>query len=113
MDVLLAARPSAAPPAGSTTASPSRPAAAAVLGLEPGEANPVRIILAAQLRLRRYRRDRRRAAHRDHAAEMHRIAEARDLLLRQTVGQLTAQIGKLGGSRQRSKKPRSSGAGVG
>jgi len=93
MDVLLAARPSAAPPAGSTTASPSRPAAAAVLGLEPGEANPVRIILAAQLRLRRYRRDGRLAAHRDHADEMHRIAEARDQLLRRVLGRVRARIG--------------------
>jgi len=92
MDVLLAAPPSAAPPAGSPAASPSRPAAA-VLGLEPGEADPVRIILAAQLRLRRYRRGGRLAANRDQAAEMHRIAEARDQLLRRVLGRVRARIG--------------------
>ena len=98
MDALLAApsspRKSLPPPA-----SPPLPAAvpascspAAVLGLEPEEADPVRIILAAQLRLRRYRRDRRLALTPHEAAETRRIVEARDHLLSRAVGQLAAQL---------------------
>ena len=62
--------------------------ASAILGLDPGEADPVRIILAAQLRLRRCRRG-QVAGSRGTAAEVRRIIAARDMLLRQAVGSLT------------------------
>ena len=60
----------------------------AILGLDPGEADPVRIILAAQLRLRRCRRG-QVAGSRCTAAEVRQIIAARDTLLRQAVGSLT------------------------
>jgi hypothetical protein len=100
MDLLLAALPAAGRPLCPPLSGPSRRAAnlsrqvaAAVLGLEPGEADPVRIILAAQLRLRRYRRGWRPAASRDQVAEMHRIAAARDQLIWHAIGRVRARIG--------------------
>ncbi len=100
MDLLLSAPPAAAPPPCPPLSSPSRraanlsrPVAAAVLGLEPGEGDPVRIILAAQLRLRRIRRGWRPAASRDQVAEMQRIAAARDRLLWHALGRVRARIG--------------------
>lgn len=60
----------------------------AILGLEPGEVDPVRIILAAQLRLRRCRRG-QVAGSRCTAAEVRQIIAARDALLRHAVGSLT------------------------
>jgi hypothetical protein len=59
-----------------------------ILGLEPHEADPVRIILAAQLRLRRCRLG-QVAGSRGTAMEVRRIIAARDTLLRRTVGTLT------------------------
>ncbi len=59
-----------------------------ILGLEPGETDPVRIILAAQLRLRRCRRDQRGGGWRPPPAEIRQIVAARDSLLRQAVGGL-------------------------
>jgi hypothetical protein len=112
MDVLLAAQPAPALPPRPSAAGPSRRTAASVLGLEPEEADPVRIVQAAQLRLRRYRRGGRPAANRDHVAEMHRIAEARDQLLCQSVGQLTAQIRGSGSGRIGDCTPPASGPGV-
>lgn len=57
-----------------------------VLGLEPEETDPVTIILAAQLRLRRHRRH--TAAAEDGPAtseEVRRIVSARDTLLRRVM----------------------------
>jgi hypothetical protein len=59
-----------------------------ILGLEPHEADPVRIILAAQLRLRRCRLG-QVAGSRCTAMEVRRVIAARDALLRRTVGTLT------------------------
>jgi hypothetical protein len=73
----------------STSASGSRPDSE-VLGLDPGETAPVRIILAAQLRLRRCRgvqsaggipEGSDQTAH-----EVRRIVAARDALLARAVG---------------------------
>lgn len=66
-----------------------RPLQTAVLGLEPEETDPVAIILAAQLRLRRHRRQSpaRRPVRNgsDSTAEMRRIVFARDSLLQHVV----------------------------
>lgn len=64
---------------------------AEILGLEPGEADPVLIILAAQLRLRHCR-----SCHADRAAsyadrEVRRIVAARDALLQRAVGALAGR----------------------
>jgi hypothetical protein len=64
---------------------------AAVLGLEPGEADPVRIILAAQLRLRRCRRGNAATNAGPPGDEVRRIIAARDSLLRQAVGTLASR----------------------
>lgn len=64
---------------------------AEVLGLEPGETDPVRIILAAQLRLRRCRRDHPCGGCQLTPAEVRRIVAARDVLLRQAVGVLAGR----------------------
>ena len=61
---------------------------AEILGLEPDEADPVRIILAAQLRLRHCRRG-QVAGSRCTATEVRQIIAARDALLKQAVGSLT------------------------
>lgn len=61
---------------------------AEILGLEPHESDPVRIILAAQLRLRRFRHG-QTAGLPCTGAEVRRIIAARDALLRQAVGSLT------------------------
>lgn len=59
----------------------------AVLGLEPHENDPVRIILAAQLQLRRCRHG--EAVGRPcTTTEVRRIIAARDALLRRAVGRL-------------------------
>ena len=59
-----------------------------VLGLEPHDNDPVRIILAAQLQLRRYRRG--QAVGRPcTATEVRRIIAARDALLSRAVGSLS------------------------
>ena len=64
---------------------------AEILGLEPGETDPVRIILAAQLRLRRYRRDHPCGGCRPTPADVRRIVAARDALLRRAVGVLAGR----------------------
>lgn len=61
---------------------------AEILGLEPDEADPVRVILAAQLRLRQCRRG-QASNSRSTAAEVRRIIAARDALLQRAVGSLT------------------------
>lgn len=61
---------------------------AETLGLEPDEADPVRIILAAQLRLRSCRRG-QVAGSRCTPTEVRRIIAARDALLRRAVGSMT------------------------
>ncbi len=64
-----------------------RPAAHRVLGLPTGESDPVRIITAAQVRLRRWRRLMDRATDGRGAVgtvgRVQRIIQARDTLLRQ------------------------------
>lgn len=62
-----------------------------ILGLAPGEADPVRIILAAQLRLRRCR-----TGHDDREADgspgdIRQIVAARDRLLQRAVGALAGR----------------------
>jgi hypothetical protein len=64
---------------------------AAVLGLEPGETDPVRIILAAQLRLRCCRRVHSATGDRPAGPEVRRIIAARDSLLQQAVGTLAGR----------------------
>jgi hypothetical protein len=64
---------------------------AAVLGLEPDEADPVRIILAAQLRLRRCRRGDSATDEGPAGDEVRRIIAAREALLRQAVGTLASR----------------------
>jgi hypothetical protein len=64
---------------------------AAVLGLEPGEADPVRIIFAAHLRLRCCRQDHSAAGDRPAGAEVRRIIAARDSLLQQAAGTLAGR----------------------
>jgi hypothetical protein len=64
---------------------------AAVLGLEPDEADPVRIILAAQLRLRRLRRGDSATSDCPAGPEVRRIIAARDALLRQAMGTLASR----------------------
>lgn len=61
---------------------------AAVLGLEPDETDPVRIILAAQLRLRCCRQSDSAAGDSTAGADVRRIIAARDALLQQAVGAL-------------------------
>lgn len=61
---------------------------AEILGLEPDEVDPVRIILAAQLRLRHCRHG-QAAGSRSTGTEVRRIVAARDSLLRWAVGSLT------------------------
>lgn len=57
-----------------------------VLGLEPGETTPVRIILAAQLRLRRFRQSQSLGTGLPAGSEVRRIVAARDALLERAVG---------------------------
>lgn len=64
---------------------------AEILGLEPGEADPVRIILAAQLRLRRCRGDQGTPAAAMSPADVRRIVAARDSLLQRAVGALASR----------------------
>jgi hypothetical protein len=61
---------------------------AAVLGLEPDETDPVRIILAAQLRLRCCRQGDSATGDRPAGPDVRRIIAARDALLQQAVGTL-------------------------
>jgi hypothetical protein len=61
---------------------------AAMLGLGPDETDPVRIILAAQLRLRCCRQGDSATADRPAGPEVRRIIAARDALLHQAVGTL-------------------------
>lgn len=64
---------------------------AEILGLEPDETDPVRIILAAQLRLRRCRRDQPCGDCPLPPAEVRRIVAARDALLKRAVGTLAGR----------------------
>jgi len=57
-----------------------------VLGLEPGETTPVRIILAAQLRLRRFRQGQPVGGGLQTGTEIRQIVAARDSLLQRAVG---------------------------
>jgi hypothetical protein len=59
---------------------------AEMLGLDPGETDPVRIILAAQLRLRCCRRFQPAVGQRFRPSDVPRIVAARDALLRRAVG---------------------------
>ncbi len=59
-----------------------------VLGLEPHDNDPVRIILAAQLQLRRCRRG-QAVGRRCTATEVRRIIAARNALLSRAVGSLS------------------------
>lgn len=70
---------------------------AEILGLEPHESDPVRIILAAQLRLRSCRSG-KTASIACTGTEVRRIIAARDALLRRAVGSLTrlSPAGRLG-----------------
>lgn len=70
-----------------TTVDPHR-SDAEVLGLELDETDPVRIILAAQLRLRSCRRG-QVAGSRETATDVRRIIAARDALLSRAVGNMT------------------------
>lgn len=63
---------------------------AEILGLEPDEVDPVRIILAAQLRLRHCRHG-QAAGSRSTGTEVRRIIAARDSLLRWAVGSLASR----------------------
>jgi hypothetical protein len=67
---------------------------AEVLGLEPGETAPVRIILAAQLRLRGFRRG---GGSQCSNGEVQRIIEARDALLQRAVGTLANRGANMAG----------------
>ena len=67
---------------------------AEILGLEPGETDPVRIILAAQLRLRRCRRDHPCGERRASPSDVRQIVAARDALLRRAVGVLADRGGQ-------------------
>jgi len=65
--------------------APARDASdAEILGLEPQEDNPVTVILAAQMRLRRCRRDNARGS-RGSAGEIRKIIAARDAMLSRGV----------------------------
>ncbi len=66
-----------------------RPPLAAVLGIDPEDREPVHIILAAQLRLRQYRREAGGSRNRQASREVRRIVAARDTLLRDAVSDLT------------------------
>jgi hypothetical protein len=75
---------------------PCREFVSDVLGLEPEEADPIAIIVAAQLRLRHHRRmslaarlPRPSKCPRRQSDEVTRIVVARDILLRRTVTQNT------------------------
>ena len=80
--------------------------AAEVLGLDPHEADPVMIILAAQLRLRRCRLF-QAAGNRLTSLEVQQISAARDALLSRSLG-VFIQTG-----RERLPEPPSSSAGQG
>lgn len=73
---------------------PWRPFESDILGLEPEESDPVAVILAAQLRLRRHRRQSTaRQPVREGGetyAEVRRIVSARDTLLRRILERYTA-----------------------
>jgi len=88
-------------PAGERLAS-----AAEVLGLDPHEADPVMIILAAQLRLRRFRLF-QATGDRQTGLAVRQISAARDTLLTRAMG-LFIQTG-----RERLAEPPSSSAGQG
>ncbi len=63
-----------------------RPFEAEILGLEPGDLDPVTIIVAAQLRLRGHRRQRLTAKNASQPSdEVRRIVSARDSLLSRAV----------------------------
>ena len=64
---------------------------AEILGLEPGETDPVRIILAAQLRLRLCRRDHPCGERPASPVDVRQIVAARDALLRRAVGVLAGR----------------------
>ncbi|MFM8413529.1 MAG: hypothetical protein ACKOCX_02270 [Planctomycetota bacterium] len=64
---------------------------AEILGLEPGETDPVRIILAAQLRLRLCRRHHPCGGCRLPPTDVRQIVAARDALLRRAVGVLASR----------------------
>jgi hypothetical protein len=64
---------------------------AEMLGLDPGEADPVRIILAAQLRLRCCRRSQAAADPPVGPHDVRRIVAARDALLQRAVGALISR----------------------
>jgi len=65
------------------------PPLAAVLGIDPEDREPVHIILAAQLRLRQYRRQAGGSRASQTSREVRRIVAARDTLLRDSVSDLT------------------------
>jgi hypothetical protein len=70
---------------------PWRPFETDVLGLEPDESDPVRIILAAQLRLRSHRRQKpARPLGREANVEVRKIVGARDSLLRRVITDLSS-----------------------
>lgn len=69
---------------------------AGILGLEPGDHDPVRIIRAAQLRLRRYRGEISAAGY-SPTTEMRLIIAARDPLLRRAVVRLANHDHRDGG----------------
>jgi hypothetical protein len=64
---------------------------AEILGLEPGEADPVLIILAAQLRLRHCRNCHAARATSVTDGDVRRIVAARDALLQRAVGALASR----------------------
>lgn len=71
------------------TPDTATPEDAEILGLEFGDTDPVRIILAAQLRLRGFRRRFPRGVNGQDPDEVRRIIAARDALLKGAVGTLT------------------------
>jgi hypothetical protein len=69
---------------------------AAVLGLAPNEADPVRIILTAHLRLRHCRRRQKADGRPIAISELRRIVRARDELLQQSLRQLASRVAGVG-----------------